>query len=352
MKSDNPLLEPQREKAGPQTFGKYSYQYHWALERAIIEHKKSNEYAIFIELHEDVVFSSSLCKKDATFEFNQVKTNQSNITTNKVVALKNKKSILGKLLESTENKIYSNLIKEINLVSVNGFSFNLKEKDYMFEKINISDLTDDDVNIISSKLNKEIADLNLPTTLNFVIPQLKVENHQDVLIGKIATLISEMFNNSVCDPVNIYRLLIDELYRKGQNVFDYKFWEDSLEKKALTSQKVTETINKYTSHKDDNKIEIDFQNICEELNLKVIERKTLYKALIRYKNKVFGTRSLLQIKTSKSISELIEKELLNSNNEITILISNVLNSLESDIKQYFDSDLDIKGAIIYEYITS
>lgn len=69
----NPLAVPQREKVGARTFDKYEYQYHWALYRIIDEQKTNNEYALFIELHEDVVIADALDVGVANFEFNQIK---------------------------------------------------------------------------------------------------------------------------------------------------------------------------------------------------------------------------------------------------------------------------------------
>ena len=74
MANSNPLYTPQREKAGAQTFGKYMYQYHWALYRIFKEHEVGKEYAVFIELHEDIVLADSLEVAQVKFEFNQVKT--------------------------------------------------------------------------------------------------------------------------------------------------------------------------------------------------------------------------------------------------------------------------------------
>ena len=47
---DNPLAEKQREIKGAETFGKYDYQYHWALCRLLEKHQEKTEYAIFVEL--------------------------------------------------------------------------------------------------------------------------------------------------------------------------------------------------------------------------------------------------------------------------------------------------------------
>ncbi|NOX27836.1 MAG: DUF4297 domain-containing protein, partial [Gammaproteobacteria bacterium] len=71
--NSNPLGIPQRERSGASTFGKYEYQYHWALCRIIDEQRHTREYALFMELHEDVVLADSLDSNTAMFEFNQVK---------------------------------------------------------------------------------------------------------------------------------------------------------------------------------------------------------------------------------------------------------------------------------------
>ncbi|MBS3865275.1 DUF4297 domain-containing protein [Proteus mirabilis] len=71
--SKNPLAEAQRESAGASTFGKYNFQFHWALCEIIKKHKSKNEYALLIEYHEDVVIASSLDPENAQFEFYQVK---------------------------------------------------------------------------------------------------------------------------------------------------------------------------------------------------------------------------------------------------------------------------------------
>lgn len=160
---DNPLLSPQREKSGPTTFAKYGYQYHWALYKVLEEHGETNEYAIFLELHEDVVLSNSLNKHDAKFEFNQVKTDKSKFTEHKLTRVyKNKPSILGKLLDSCIKKEYSDQIKNINLISANGFSLSLKKPDLDFEVIQISDLADSSFEDIEKKLITEIKCEGLP----------------------------------------------------------------------------------------------------------------------------------------------------------------------------------------------
>ena len=120
----NPLAIKQREKKGAETFGKYDYQYHWALCRLLDEHQANQEYAIFVEYHEDVVIANSLDKQKAKFEFNQIKCIDGNrFTIVSLTRIPNKanNSVLGKLISSGAGKPFKNSISTINLVATNGF---------------------------------------------------------------------------------------------------------------------------------------------------------------------------------------------------------------------------------------
>jgi hypothetical protein len=347
---DNPLLSPQREKSGAQTFQKYSYQYHWALYRLVTEHKANREYAVFIEFHEDVIIADSLSKLKVKFEFNQVKTHQQSFTENNLTKLKKGSSVLGKLLSSCMGKCYSSRIKEINLISTNGFSIPLKESGLDFEKINISKISDKSSKNIANKLKKEIGRSELPATLNFIVPNLDVKNHQSTIVGEISGMISSLFPSSFFNPDFIYRLLIDELYRKGMNQFDYESWDDSIEKKALTCNTVTKTINEFTRHKDDDKIQLEFGKIADEIGLKTIERNALHKSLIRYRNKRIGARSTIHLRTSQQIISLLIANESKCNNKISELIDIVKNKLPTATARAFCTESDLMAAIICEYL--
>jgi len=126
----NPFFEPQREKAGSQTKDKYNYQYHWALYKVLNEHQSRKEYAVFVELHEDVVICDSLNAEDVNIELNQVKTTAKNMSYTELTKLKKKvkgTSVLAKLVDNTNSKSYSSKIKNLNLISVYPFTLELKK---------------------------------------------------------------------------------------------------------------------------------------------------------------------------------------------------------------------------------
>lgn len=92
--ANNPLAEAQRESAGASTFGKYNFQFHWALCEIIERHKNKKEYALLIEHHEDVVIADSLDADEAQFEFYQVKNQKTQYTRASLTKRKKEQMIL------------------------------------------------------------------------------------------------------------------------------------------------------------------------------------------------------------------------------------------------------------------
>lgn len=350
-KNQNPLLATQREKAGSETFEKYSYQYHWALYRVINSHIQANEYAVFVELHEDVVVSDSLNASKAKFEFNQVKTTKGKLTPYQLVhKKKNDKCVLGKLISSGFEKPFKDKITELNLVALNNFSLSLKEEGLSLNKITLDDLSDTQFKELENAIKEEMGISTLPPNIQFIVPELSEKNFQNDVIASIAKLVSNLFPSSHCSPVEIYRLLIDEVNRKGKVTYDFTKWDDLLSKKALTSITVTEVVNAFTNIKDENKVEIEFQTICLELGLKSIKSKLLKRSFDRYRTKRISNSSTLQIDTTNFIVNQIQINLDKGLDILETLIENVKNEIPKKFLRQFNSDSEIRSAIICEYI--
>lgn len=127
----NPLgLEPKREKSGSETFRKYNYQYHWAFCRMLEEYENGNEFALFIEEHEDITMASSLNVDKAVFEFNQIKETSQKHTIHSLTATSKSepRSLIEKLAVSSCGKAYSDKISKVNFVSSGGYSFDVHKK--------------------------------------------------------------------------------------------------------------------------------------------------------------------------------------------------------------------------------
>lgn len=348
---NNPLYDSQREKAGATTFDKYIYQYNWALYRIISEHENSSEYALIMELHEDVVISNSLDVSKATFEFNQVKTTSTPFNTHQlVIKKKNGSSILGKLVQSVNGKPFSKQVNSLNLIATRKFNLELKKKDVELKTITKNDLSDKQIKALENELLKEIGVSELPMNIKFIISDIPDNNHQTFLIGAIAKLISKIFPGSYSNAQDIYTLLIDELYRKGKVTYDFTKWDELLKDKALTSVQVSRVINEFTNLKDEAKIEAEFNSICIELSLKSIEAKRLKRSFSRYRRQRISNRSTLQMDTTKFFVNEIESNISKGVTEMKELIENVLNKTPQKIEKQFSSKDEVTTAIMCEYI--
>jgi hypothetical protein len=347
---NNPLFDIQRENAGSVTFSKYAYQYHWALYRVMQEHAVGNEYAVFMEMHEDVVLSNSLDETKAQFEFNQVKTNKGKFNAKTLIKLKSGSSILGKLLSSSKGKTFSNDISSLNLVSVNGFALPLKKTGLTLNKIAITDLHSSTIKELTEAIKLELSIDPLPANLHFLIPDLPDNKFQDLIIAEISKLITALFSNPYYDSVEIYRVLYDDITRKGMITYDIKKWNDFLSSKALTSNTVTQVINQFTNVKDEAAIRTKFNTIISELGLNVIKAKSLEKCFNRYRQNRLGNRSTLQIDTTKEITSLITQVIEQGTEELNQLLLQVENELPKKIKDQFTNKNESDAAIIYEFI--
>lgn len=346
----NPLFKPQREKAGATTLAKYAYQYHWALYRVLKEHAIGSEYAVFVEMHEDVVLSSSLDESSALFEFNQVKTNKGKFTAKALVKLKNGSSVLGKLVSSSEGKAFSDNLSSLNLVAVNGFSLPFKKEGLELHKITTDDIHDDTLKVLSNAIKKELAIDELPSNLHFLIPDLPDEKFQDMIIAEISKLISALFSNPYYDSVEIYRVLYDDISRKGMITYDIKMWNDFLSSKALTSNTVTQVINQFTQAKDEASIQAKFSTIAAELGLNSIRSKNLERAFNRYRQNRVGNRSVLQVDTIKELDALIKEAESNEIVDWNPMFDFIGQKMSAKNKVQFSNENDLKAAIIYEFI--
>lgn len=348
---NNPLFDGQREKSGASTFDKYSFQYHWALYRVLSIHEQLNEYAVIIELHEDVVVSNSLEAEKAKFEFNQVKTNKKPFNTFQLV--QNKKggnSVLGKLIKGVSEKPYSSLIESTNLIATNRFNLELAKSGIDLKIIRKEDLSSNQLKSLETELKKEIGITELPTNLRFIISDMPDSNYQTFLIGTIAQLINNLFPGSYSNAENIYTLLIDELYRKGKITYDFSKWDELLKNKSLTSIQVAKVLNAFINLKDEAIIESEFNNICTEMGLKSIETKKLKRSFGRYKRQRISNRSTIQIDTTNFFAKEIDKNINSGITEIATLIENVFSEAPQKIKKQFSTKDEFTTALICEYI--
>lgn len=346
----NPLAAQQRETKGAETFGKYDYQYHWALCRLLDQHHEMPEYAIFVEHHEDVVLANSLDAGKAQFEFNQVKCKDGgpftliNLTS---TPGKGKNSVLGKLIISCAEKPFKASISTINLVATNGFHKDIVANDLGLEVITISDMSETALAGFLEKMKAEVGIEEMPANLRFIIPQLPSTGHQDFVVGKIVKLIEALFPDSPCQPANIYRLLIDELHRKGQVQYDYTQWDELLKRKALTSETVQSVVVKNTSIGGLDETKVAFDGIAAALELLPRTAARLKREVVRYYGTHIARPSALHLNLARVVKEAAAAS---PDLEYADLIKHLEDNMDKTIKASIGNAENLKAAIIYELI--
>ncbi|EQA0898775.1 DUF4297 domain-containing protein [Escherichia coli] len=353
----NVLGHAQREISGATTFGKYDFQYHWALCRIIEKHKSNSDYALLIEYHEDVVIADSLYGNSANFEFFQVKNTGKPFTSDALTKREQgaegaKSSILGKLLSSCIGTDYEARITEIGLVSSSGFSFEQIDKKLKLDIITSGDLSVDCLSGLTEKLKDEIGIALLPENLKFIVPKIKLENQEEFVIGRFAELVNEIFPNSHCNAVNIYRAIIDEIHRKGQNTYDFTVWEKMVEDKSLTSHKVKDVIAVNTTSPKFEDFEKDFEYLAKNdmkwntLTYRKINKKIKQLFLRRIGHSSAFDMNIMRI-VQQALSSVSEENFTETRDYIELVI---VKAQELNIEDQVPEYDDILCEVIYSFL--
>lgn len=353
----NILGHAQRETSGATTFGKYNFQYHWALCRIIEKHKSNADYALLIEYHEDVVIADSLFGSSAKFEFFQVKNTGNSFTVDSLTkrvkgaeGLKN--SILGKLLSSCIGTEYETRISEIGLVSSSGFSFDQKDNKLKLDIITSGDLSVDCLSGLTGKLKSELGIDIFPENLKFIIPKIKLENQEEFVIARFAELVNEIFPNSHCNAVNIYRAIIDEIHRKGQNTYDFTMWEKMVEDKSLTSHTVKDVIAVNTTSPKFEDFEKDFEYLAKsDMKWNTLTYRKMVKKIKQIYLRRVGYASAFDMNimrtAQQALSNVPEEDYTETSDYIKAV---VMKAKELNIESQIPEDDDILCEIIYCFL--
>ncbi|WP_064435238.1 DUF4297 domain-containing protein [Pseudoalteromonas neustonica] len=348
--SDNPLAQdPQRETSGSDTYRKYNYQYHWALCRVLEAHENEDEYALFVECHDDVVITDSLNAMTAKFEFNQVKETVTKHTSGSLFYKSGKNSVLAKLLLDSCTKSFANRIKNINLVSTGGFDLKLKKADLNLDVIKIGHIEESELELIHEKLAKELPDIPLPDKLAFIIPDLPPKDFRNAVKGRILTLLEKLAPNGNNDTVSIYRCLVEDLDQKGEETFDYLEWDRALKKKAITSSQVQSIIERNVKRTVDSSLTSLLDDVLKEYGFKSLRVRNLKHAFQRYYSRRLGSRNTVLIKFSEFVKEF-ESAHLSEFEEISKLEIAIRQAVSEEIKAEFTDENELIVAILYELL--
>ena len=357
--SSNPLAVAQRETAGAQTFEKYEYQYHWALCRILGAHEKHDDYVVFIELHEDVVLATSTDESVARFEFNQIKNVSSSpwsknklLSVPKATSKKVENSILGKMLQGVRNKPFFDKLNSLDLVATCSFNLPPKTNGLKLSIVSIGDLHDDCLCDIQAAIDKELGAYPIPKILRFITPDLPASGFQDVAIGRISKLVEVKVPGAKCNASTIYRVLIDDLHRKGSVAFDFTEWSNLVKNKGTTHSDVERVISSYTESKGIEAFSRDLEDILKDLEMKSNKRIQVRRAFDRYHNAVRLERTLISIDNQQVVKDTVERnfEAFEEQGAIDFL-EQVLSDLPESTKKNLVDLESTQAAIIYELLS-
>lgn len=236
-----------------------------------------------------------------------------------------KSSVLGKLLSSCIGTKYENRITQIGLVSSSGFSLKI-EKKLQLDIIKLGDLSEDCLKNLTHQINSELGISLLPSHLQFIVPEIQLENQEDYVLAQFAKLVNTIFSEAQCNAVDIYRAIIDEMGRKGRIQLDYKEWERLISKKSLTSDEVNNVLALNTSRPKIIHLESDFNNLVSSFGWRPLSIKNLRNKLKTLALKRSGFPTAFDINIIRTIKSLIQKVDYNS----------------------FSSDLDYVNAVFHQ----
>lgn len=301
---------PQREKAGAATFDRFNFQYDWALYEFLEQYKEDRASIVFVEFHEDVVFSSSLDAAEARFVFCQVKAGASANFNKKslVKRVKQKPSVLGKMFTSVGDKRIAERVDKVRLVATGGFKLELAEKGFQLEEIPWDALTPETANEIGAALAAELGTDCALEKLHFHKPRLAELQHRRTVIGLIADLISERVPNEGGNCQAIYLALQDELRRKGVVTWDYSDWESLVRNKGLTGQRVDALFEQFASSDTAEELLSDFDYATADLQFEPRERRKLRHAAQTYVLNTLDGGSLAHLQVRGSICRHLQSD--------------------------------------------
>lgn len=309
----NPLNAPQREKVGAGTFGKYEYQYHWALARALEEHKTNIDYVVLVEHHEDVVLVKPAQVGDpstARFFFHQVKDVSGSPWTAKNLIRRTKaktklqNSVLGKLVQGTHGQPFSAQLDSILIVATCGFSLPQIKPNQEYQEIGHADLAPQVQKELQDAVENELGHAVDLTRLRLLKPRLGADYVAGV-VSAIVDLVEAKIPGAKSSPRYIYQNLIDELHRRGVIQYDYQSWEKLIQEKALTGAEVEKTLQIHSALPQGELIIGHISEVGQKLGLSLNARIRLTNAVPAYFQRRKFTTSLDQLRVNAEIEAVV-----------------------------------------------
>jgi RIO-like serine/threonine protein kinase len=175
---------------------------------------------------------------------------------------------------------------------------------------------------------------------------------QNFTIGKISNLIDLKTPGAMCTASTIYRVLIDDLYRKGTVAFDFADWNSLVKNKGTTHGDVERVISSYTEKKGYEVFEKDLDDIIKDLELRSNKRIQVRRAFERYHNAVRLERSLIAIDNQQAVKDAVESNFEAFEEQgVREFMELALEAMPETTKKNLVDLEAIQAAIIYELLS-
>lgn len=304
--ADDLLDIPERETGGSLATARLDYQAQWALNLVFEAHKSMDDYAVAIELHDDVLLLDSSSAPEE-IRFYQVKTkNKLRWTLGKLFSRKKGKdgtklpSIIGRLMTNYEK--FPKNTASLNFVS--NASCNILDdavSDQPFSSCDPKEFTK-----FKSKLKAECpqSDDKQAELLRFVLADLSLKDADGHLQGKLVKFVQDTVGaGATYKPDSLYRLVTDEFRRRAKHVGKYKTFAELTKAKAVCRHDVEGWLHAIVHHPSPP----TWQDVSANLSLPPLELVRMHREWTRYEAEVLnpGNQAILQIRDS--IASMLEQ---------------------------------------------
>lgn len=311
---DKLLETAPRERSGPISFNRFTYQNSWALCHLLSLHESGKDYLIAFDFHDDVLVLNSPVSPDKA-KFYQIKTKRSgNWTCNKLTQKKtsSKKSTefsyLGKLYHHVLT--FPGSVEALFFVSNAPFKMQLKSREdsLKLDKVEFKYVAEDTKKDISLRLQKEHCLKSLPTDIDFFcleVTTLSLDGHYTHCLGQVADFLTKHLKKQNIPAKPFHNALVGEITRRASCEFDFTSWSDFCERRTLykeSFQSLLSHIQAQTNFKD---IEQTMLDRLDHEGISFLERESIRKSLIDCEVDLMNNTNLLIKKAKENIHKLI-----------------------------------------------
>lgn len=350
------LMEDPRENAGSISSNRFDFQKDWAICKLLELHEQRTDYALILDLHDDVVVLDS-SKTPLKADFYQVKTKEDKKwKLNELI--RRHKGISGHL-SSKLGKLYQHKIKfkdhtqSLNFVSNASYDVELSDenKSAKRDRISASDLKDKDKLIDFLSIELEVDKKDIDENIIFLeFTDLSIHSHSDATKGKISEFIEKRTKHQGYQLGLIYRTLFDEIRTKTNKERYCESFEDLIKFKSVSQKSFDEILDIVLSSFDKDVWPYVHQDLLFE-KYSLSERQSIRDSWLKYTIDRMDKTNLVLTEIIKEISIIIKGIKPETCRELIENVIENINKSKIDKQKIFQDDY-LKAIILMEYFSN